>query len=664
MTATVTAAARPTLALSLLSLSPRNARQSVTDVTTLAASIRSCGVLQNLVVIPNSEKPGHFEVIAGGRRLAALNLLLSEGKIDSDFAVPVDVRDAGDAAEITLAENIERQAMLAYDEFKQFVALTHEGKTIDAIADAFGVTPLVVERRLKLMAAAPELLVEFSKAEISTDQMIALCATDNHARQLAAWNGAKDRDWLQTPARLRAAVLENASIEASKDWRVKVVGGVENYVAAGGAVRQDLFSKDGEGVFIEDEGLLDRLVAELLDEHKASVAAEGWGWVEVWPNGGDLYRFGTAKRAVKPYTDAQILRLAELVDADKALQDEYDALEAADDLTAEQQARLDELSQDTSIEDERDAIEESRFDYTPEVKAVSGAVVMIESGAVRIYRGKVKAEDRKAVAAATGDENAVQGGRETAVAGRKDGKTLSDALRRSLLGHRNHAAQVVTASNVHAARVLLACQHVRDMQDRFSYQNHTPTDMRISGNSGTRTNYPMVDEAGQANQIAFRESCEKLVKHLPKAEGALWDALVTLTVEELDAIIARSVALSVSLSHESNVLTTKFLATINLDMAEHFTPTVDNYLGRVSKELMLDALTEAKKIEGAEDRAALLTMKKSALATEAEKRLAGTGWVPALIRAPKPKAVKPAKQPAAKATKKAAAKKPAKKAKG
>ncbi len=67
-------------------------------------------------------------------------------------------------------------------------------------------------------------------------------------------------------------------------------------------------------------------------------------------------------------------------------------------------------------------------------------------------------------------------------------------------------------------------------------------------------------------------------------------------------------------------------------MADHFTPTAENYFGRVSKDLILEALTEAGKVGGENDRGALLAMKKGVLAKEAETRLQGSGWVPTVIR--------------------------------
>ncbi|MET3915556.1 ParB-like chromosome segregation protein Spo0J [Variovorax sp. OAS795] len=55
--------------------SKRNVRRKArTSIAALAASIRRLGLLQNLTVIPFGDD-GDFEVVAGGRRLAALKLL-------------------------------------------------------------------------------------------------------------------------------------------------------------------------------------------------------------------------------------------------------------------------------------------------------------------------------------------------------------------------------------------------------------------------------------------------------------------------------------------------------------------------------------------------------------------------------------------------------------
>jgi len=79
-------------------------RTAATDagLQELAASIGAHGLLQSLVV--RKHQKGKFAVVAGGRRLAALQLLAEQGRIAATFAVPCQVRNGDDAAELSLAE--------------------------------------------------------------------------------------------------------------------------------------------------------------------------------------------------------------------------------------------------------------------------------------------------------------------------------------------------------------------------------------------------------------------------------------------------------------------------------------------------------------------------------------------------------------------------------
>jgi ParB family chromosome partitioning protein len=56
---------------------------------------------------------------------------------------------------------------------------------------------------------------------------------------------------------------------------------------------------------------------------------------------------------------------------------------------------------------------------------------------------------------------------------------------------------------------------------------------------------------------------------------------------------------------------------------------VASYFGRVSKERILEAVREGVSPEAATN---IATMKKQAMAEAAEQRLAGTGWLPQLLR--------------------------------
>src|SRR5271169_1604635 len=74
-----------------------------TALAELAASITAHGLLQSLVV--RKHKGGKFAVVAGGRRLAALELLAESGRIANDHEVSCNiVADDANASEISLAE--------------------------------------------------------------------------------------------------------------------------------------------------------------------------------------------------------------------------------------------------------------------------------------------------------------------------------------------------------------------------------------------------------------------------------------------------------------------------------------------------------------------------------------------------------------------------------
>ena len=83
-----------TIPLSKLKRAKINARktQANADIKGLAASIEAHGLLQNLTVRPvagsDKSNSGLYEVVAGGRRLAALKLLAKRKKIGKNFAVP------------------------------------------------------------------------------------------------------------------------------------------------------------------------------------------------------------------------------------------------------------------------------------------------------------------------------------------------------------------------------------------------------------------------------------------------------------------------------------------------------------------------------------------------------------------------------------------------
>ena len=90
--------------------SDANVRKSSTyaaaGIAALAASIEGHGLLQPLIVSPSRGRKSLFDVHAGGRRLAALALLVEVGKLGKDHPVEVRLCEDEDAAarELSLAE--------------------------------------------------------------------------------------------------------------------------------------------------------------------------------------------------------------------------------------------------------------------------------------------------------------------------------------------------------------------------------------------------------------------------------------------------------------------------------------------------------------------------------------------------------------------------------
>jgi ParB family transcriptional regulator, chromosome partitioning protein len=124
---------------------------------------------------------------------------------------------------------------------------------------------------------------------------------------------------------------------------------------------------------------------------------------------------------------------------------------------------------------------------------------------------------------------------------------------------------------------------------------------------------------------------------LPEAPAALWDRLTALDSESHAALFAHCAALTVNIVKEpwnrrpdAFARGDQLARTVNLDMAAAgWAPTVDNYLGRVPKARILEAVREAK---GKQSAQLIDHLKKTDMAKEAERLLAGTGWLPEPLR--------------------------------
>ena len=383
-----------------LERSPANVRRTEAGKTAFAelkASIAAHGLLKNLVarsIGPGQDDGEHFAVIAGARRLAALNDLAREGAIASDFPVPCRVIENGVSdTELSLAENTVRVAMHPADQVQAFGALALAGATVADIAARFGVSERIVEQRLRLGHAAPELLDAYRENAIDLETLKAFAVTTDTARQVAVWEQVKDQGYRPTGWQIKR-MLTDDRIPAGAALARYV--GVDAYEAAGGPVLRDLFADEYEnGVWLEDPALLMQLAMDRL-KVAADELATRWKWAEArldveWS---DLARFGRVRPTPAEPTDEEKAEI-------ERLHTRHDEL-----VNMDEDAWTDELIEEAEaieprLEQIQDAVK-ARAVFKPEDIAISGCIVTIGgNGELQLVQGLVKPEDMPATDTAT-----------------------------------------------------------------------------------------------------------------------------------------------------------------------------------------------------------------------------------------------------------------------
>lgn len=638
--------------LDKLQLSPRNARKTVSaGVEDLAASIAAHGLLQNLTVQPAANEGEAFGVVAGGRRLAALQLLASRGALPDalrDHGVPCRlIHDDDVALEASTAENTLREAMHPADQFDAFRAMVDTGKPIADVAAHFGVSERFVQQRLKLANVNPQLLQIYRDGGMTLEQLQALALTDNHEAQRQAWFTAQ-HDWEREPYRLREKLTRK---EVRSDDRLVEFVGLSAYEAANGPVRRDLFSTRGEA-WLQDKALLDRLALDKLETLAQIERDAGWSWVEA--------RLTMDYSQLSEYpahpgeSDLDCVLTAEQEKRVEEIEARIRELETGDDDNFDDDAFQTEYSQLDSERDEIHAL--AQTNASAEFKAATGVLVFLSSDGVQIKRGRLKpGQTVDKAGAIRGTPKAAKA--DTSAADKPKKPEYSAAVLNALSAHRSEVARYHVAGDPHLALALLVDWHIAAIKHDWSSTGL----LHYSGTSvpDARKIAPDIHAA-----IALDKDLDTALKQLPRKDRLTW--LIQKPQAELLAMLAHCAASRFSgLTEraEGHDGIAALHAAIGFDMADHWTPACDNFLARIPAALVVEAVTEAK----GKDAAATLTgLKKDALVAEAAKLLAGTGWLPKPLRGPgyalkaaKPAAAAPApKKPAAKAS----PAKPAKKA--
>lgn len=628
------------------------------SIDDLAASIVRRGLIQSLHVRPvvdaDGQETGMFEVPAGGRRYRALEMLVKQKQLAKTAPVPCVIGSSSSAilaAEVSLAENIERAPLHPLDQYRAFKDLLDQGMTEEEIAAAFFVSVNVVKQRLKLTTVSPALLDFYAEDGMTIAQLEAFSISSDHARQELVWEAIKN-SWSKEPYQIRRMLTEN-TVRAS-DKRAAFVG-LEAYEVAGGDVLRDLFQSD-DGGWLQDVPLLERLVTEKLQMMADEIANEGWKWIEV---------------AVSfPYGAANGLRELKGTPIDLASDEQatLDALRGEFDKLQKQYEEADELPDDVDqrfgeIETAIKSIEARPVRFDPAEIVRAGVFVSIDTdGALLVERGYVKPEDEAPLTAEGDNDPGIDGSGASATGSNQravitiggqpvdtdddeeDGiKPLPDRLIMELTADRTLALRDKLANDSATAFLAVLHKFVRDAFSRYSAQG-VAMEVFVRG-----TVFPVQSEGLRDTTYArsIQASHEAWEKRLPTDVADLWDALSGLTGTEQAELFAHCASLGVNALYEradrygNGAISThgvqqrladadRLARAVGLDMiAAGWRPTVGNYLGRVTKARILEAVRE-----GAGERASQLIdhLKKGDMAKEAERLLADSGWLPEPLR--------------------------------
>ena len=598
-----------------LDLSSLNVRKTGGDegISALAELIHAEGVLQNLSAYesPQGKVETRYAVVAGGRRWRALRRLLGEGRITSEYPVPCVIVSYERAAQISLTENSGREPMHPADEFEAFKTLIDAGQTMEDVAARFGVAPVVVQRRLRLANVHPKFIALYREKAITLEHLMALAVTEDQSRQLEVWEslGAQRR----SPEMLRQALTQN---EVSLRSPMARFVGLKAYEKAGGIARRDLFPVEDGDVGL-DADLVRQLAMAKLEKTAEKVRKEGIAWVHV------CLDFDYATRAA--YRPVKTVLPEPTDEEQKALDDVAAKLGRIEEKIEETEGdgeRIAELEREAAELDQRyDALNAELSVPDPEQQALAGAVVSIgQDDKLQIEHDLLRPEDAGRFVRA---ENAQRH------AGSTGGPRLHSAmLVRRLTAQRTLALQATLILRPDVALIALTHRLLLRAFPFYGYRCESP--VRIDGKAPELSPYAL-ELAGSAAQVALAARSADIEARLPREPEQLFAWLSEQSQTEILSLLAFCVAQSVDgvQADETASATDELARAAGLDMHAWWEPRAGNYLGALPKARILEIVREAVSPEVA---SALSIMKKGALAEEAEKRLAGTGWLPALLR--------------------------------
>ncbi|EHW5359499.1 TPA: ParB/RepB/Spo0J family partition protein [Salmonella enterica] len=597
--------------LSALVKSPQNVRivpYSAESVRELADSIKGIGLLQNLVV--HALPDGLYGVAAGGRRLAAMNLLATENTIHPDWPVRVKVVPDNLATAASLTENGQHLEMHPAEQIAGFRAMAAEGKTPAQTGDLLGYSPRHVQRMLKLAGLAPVILEALAADKITTEHCQALALEDNPDRQVQVYEAACREGWNNKPeVRVIRNLITDSQVSTLNNSKYTFVG---EKAFSGDEIRADLFS-DEQGGFVDklalDTALLEKLqwVAECLKE------AEGWAWcagrmepVSRYGEDTEVYRIQDEPDAV--YTEQEQQRLDEL-------QELYDENQTASDET-------------DTMESEIEAIEcaAQLRAWTLEMRAQSGVVVSWRHGEICVQRGVSLREQTE-----TEDEPAQVPVYERQL---EPVDEISVPLLTRMCAERTLSVQAALMQQPEKSLALLAWTLCLNVFSSGAYNR--PAQISLNCKHYSLTKDAPSGESGVAF-VTLSQEGKRLETLLPEGWTQDFTTFFTLSAKDLTALLSFCTACSLDgmQMRGAGGTTRSPLDKLEIALAFHlrdwWQPTKADFFTGLKKPQIIAALNEAGLTGAARDAE---KMKKGDAAELAEDKMRDNRWVPVWMRAP------------------------------
>jgi len=599
--------------LSRLAVSPLNVRSKIyvqSRIESLAATIKNVGLLHNLIAHDMAD--GKLGVACGGRRLTAMQLLLSQGVYQPDQLIPVKRVTEELARAASMVENGEREDMHPAEQIAGFRALAEEGKTPAQIGDLMGYSSRHVQRCLKLIDLAPAILDELAADNITLEQCQALALADTHYRQLEVWEQASG--YYNASAEVIRKLITSSETAISHSPKFSFIG-KDTYLAAGGTIRTDLFSSDDEGYI--DTVLVEQLTLQKLQQVAEAVQKEeGFAWTEVRMDS----RLQSWSNEVKKTYQLLPDRCPELTPEEDAELSELRAqLKFSDD-----DAQVEQLKKQVA------ALEEAglKRSWAGADKDKVGAMICFERGSCFIQRGVQRQAD---LPKKMKPEN------------KNDLQNLSEdysaSLVRSMSCDRSLAVQAALSTKPDIAVAMLTWTLCRATFSHRSYEG-TPMKISLTDNSVALISDSSAKEDGKAWQFLQQQKAEWQAQ-LPKDWEQDFRWLLDWSTDDVLGLQGFCSATAVCCfqdrmygkSQTSNLDTLELA--MGFDLADWWQPTAEGFFKRISKEQIAGVLTEVGKTGNASDAE---KMKKGDAADFAESAMKNSRWVPSWMKPLRPAA--------------------------